>query len=72
MSDQTKNMIKSWVKVFISAVLSAYLITLTDGDLSLDWRALLIAGLVSLLPVVINWLDTSDPRYGRIAADDGH
>jgi len=73
MSAATTNMVKSWVKVFLSAVLSAYLITLTSGDMTLDWRSLLIAGLVSLLPVVITWLDTSDERFGRVSGvADGH
>ena len=60
----------SWVKVFLSAVLTMYLAELTQGhDLfSLDIlmvKKLITAGVVALLPVILNFLNPNDPRYGN-------
>jgi hypothetical protein len=53
----------SWVKVFVSAVLTMivmkgdiYLITLKDC---------LNAGIISILPIIINFLNPLDKRYGK-------
>jgi hypothetical protein len=53
----------SWVKVFISAVLTMiiakgniYLITLEEC---------ISAGVISILPIVINYLNPNDNRYGK-------
>lgn len=59
-----KALVLSWLKVFLSAVLS-YVLAALLADTALAWQALLIAGVVAVLPVIINWLDTSDTRYGR-------
>jgi membrane protein implicated in regulation of membrane protease activity len=59
MSPDVKAMIASWIKVFLSAVLTA----MGSGDWY--WQTLLFAGLVAVLPVIKNWLDESDPRYGK-------
>ena len=64
MSDQVINVVWSWLRVFLSAVLTYVLAGLAAGT-SLDWRAVGIAGAVAVLPVVIRWLDTTDPKYGR-------
>jgi hypothetical protein len=56
-------LVLSWVKVFAAAVLAGVL-TATVTDVW-DWRALLFAGLAAVLPVIINWLDPTDTRYGR-------
>ncbi len=56
-------LVLSWLKVFAAAVLSGVL-TATVTDVW-DWRALLFAGLAAVLPVIINWLDPNDTRYGR-------
>ena len=56
-------LVLSWLKVFTAAVLAGVL-TATVTNVW-DWRALLFAGLAAVLPVVINWLDPSDIRYGR-------
>lgn len=63
MSPDTKAMISSWIKVFLSAVLTAVLTAMGSGDWY--WQTLLFAGLVAVLPVIKNWLDESDPRYGK-------
>ena len=61
------NMVKSWVKVFAATVLSLFLAD--GGDVfSVDWadvRTYLAAGVASVLPLVITWLDPSDNRFGR-------
>lgn len=64
MNAQVKAVLASWVKVFLAAVLTAWLAGLTSGG-AIDWRALLIAGAVAVLPVIINWLNPNDNRYGR-------
>ena len=77
MSTQTKAMLKSWANVFIAALITALLVVIVDTQtLALDWKtleAVLIAGLVAVLPVVKNYFDKSDPRYGhtneRVASD---
>lgn len=69
MSKQTKSMLKSWLNVFIAAAITALLTVLVDtGSLALDWQsiqAVIIAGLVAVLPVMKNYFDSSDTRYGR-------
>lgn len=70
MSTETKAMIKSWFNVFIAAIITAVLVVLTEnnGTIPLDgktWLGVLIAGLVAVLPVIKNYFDKSDPRYGK-------
>jgi len=60
----------SWLKVFISSVFGAYLIMLQEGSNLFSWdlamfEKLLTAGVVSTLPIIINWLNPADPRYGK-------
>lgn len=61
--------IGSWLKIFLSAVLGQYLIVLTDPNQSIFcWQTLQnigVAGGVAVIPVIINWLNKADPRYGR-------
>lgn len=59
-----------WLKVFISAVLLQVLNSMTEGYslFTYDWpmiQKILNAGFVALLPVIINYLNPNDPRYGR-------
>ena len=69
MSKQTKAIIQSWFNVFIAAAITALTVTLVDKQtLALDWNtveAILIAGLVAVLPVIKNYFDKNDTRYGR-------
>jgi len=69
MSTKTKAMIKSWVNVFFAAVVTALLVVIVNTQtLALDWKtieAILIAGLVAVLPVIRNYFDSSDTRYGK-------
>lgn len=68
MSKETKAIIRSWINVFVAAVITAWLtILVSTQSLSLDWLALeaiLIAGLVSVLPVIRNYFNKEDHRYG--------
>jgi len=69
MSHNIKAMIKSWLNVFISALITAVLIVFAsnNGSIPLDgeiWLGVLISAVVAVLPVVKNYFDTSDPRYG--------
>jgi hypothetical protein len=64
MNDQVINVVWSWLRVFLSAILT-YVLAGLAADTTLEWQAILIAGAVAVLPVVINWLNAGDPRYGR-------
>lgn len=61
--------VKSWAKVFLASALAAFFAILTSTQAlptsTEAWQGILIAGLVSVIPVVINWLNPSDTRYGR-------
>ena len=60
-------MIKSWAKVFAATVLGLFLVD--GGDVfAVDWQDLrtwLAAGVASVLPLVITWLDPTDTRWGK-------
>jgi branched-subunit amino acid transport protein len=74
MSQQTKAMLKSWGNVFIAAVITALLVVIVESQtLALDWKtleAVLIAGIVAVLPVIKNYFDSSDHRYGKGADEE--
>jgi hypothetical protein len=59
-------MLGSWLKMFVAIILyefwqmGADLFSLNAESL----KALLQAGLVGLIPVIINWLNPKDERYG--------
>lgn len=77
MSKQTKAMLKSWANVFVAAVIASFLALIVDSQtLALDLKAveaIVISGLVAVLPVIKNYFDKNDPRYGktdeRVASD---
>lgn len=70
-SKQMKTMIKSWLNVFIAAVITALIVVLGDGNISLeDLWYVLVAGLVAVLPVIKNYFDKNDTRYGKGAVDE--
>jgi hypothetical protein len=56
----------AWLKVFVATILSLVLINISKGiDLfSLNWKEIVSGAVASLLPVIINWLNPNDPRYG--------
>lgn len=69
LTTQTKAMFRSWLNVFLSAVTASFLaLIISTQTLAIDWlavQAILISGLVAVLPVVKNYFDKSDPRYGK-------
>jgi hypothetical protein len=70
MSIQTKAMLRSWFNVFISALITAVLVVFTEngGTIPVDgatWLAVLISAVVAVLPVIKNYFDTGDHRYGK-------
>jgi hypothetical protein len=53
----------SWVKVFVSAVLTMIVM---KGDIYLiALKDCLNAGIISILPIIINYLNPNDTRYGK-------
>ena len=53
-------MLKSWAKVFGAGVVALAI----AGER--DPKALLAAGVAAVLPVVYNYLDPKDSRYGKV------
>lgn len=59
-------MVGSWVKVFITVVLAQYMamgISIFELDIE-SIKCLVSSGIASLIPVIINYLNPNDPRYG--------
>ena len=56
----------SYVKAFLAVFLTLVLTQMSSGlsVLNLDWGMVLNGALVSFLPVVINFLNPRDTRYG--------
>lgn len=66
MSEQMKAMLNSWLNVFVAAVITAFIVVLGDGNVSVeDLWYVLVAGALAVLPVIRNYFDPNDPRYGR-------
>lgn len=66
LSKQTKAMLKSWANVFVAAVITALIVVIGDGGVTVeDLWYVLVAGLVAVLPVIKNYFDKSDTRYGK-------
>jgi hypothetical protein len=57
---ELKMMAASWLKTFLAAALATYL------AVGLDVDAIANAALASVLPSIINWLNPSYERYGRL------
>lgn len=57
----------SALKIFVAVVLGAAVADFANvGFITLaNWQTWVIAGMVSALPVVVNWLNPADKRYGR-------
>lgn len=70
MSKQTKAMLNSWLNVFVSALITSVLVILTqnNGTIPMDgqtWLAAVISAVVAVLPVIKNYFDKNDTRYGK-------
>ena len=75
MSKQTKAMLSSWLNVFISTLIAGVLTILTtnNGVIPMDsktWLGVVIAAVVAVLPVIKNYFDKNDPRYGKGAIEE--
>jgi hypothetical protein len=61
--------IASWLRVFVAIVLGAAVADwaeLGGFDFS-NWQVWLLAGAVSVLPMIIRWLNPQDGAFGRMA-----
>ena len=53
----------SYLKVFLSAILT---MILAKGDIySVTLKECISAGVISIIPIVINYLNPNDTRYGK-------
>ena len=60
--------LKTFVAVLLSGVVASWA---TDGAISFDkWQTWVIAACVSALPVIVNYLNPADGRYGN--GSDAH
>jgi hypothetical protein len=72
MSNQSLNVVWSWLRAFLAAFITATLVDIADGGLDgINWEAILIAGIVAVGPVVVRWLNVKDPMYGRGYVEPG-
>jgi len=70
MTTQFKAMLSSWANVFVAAVITALIVVLGDGQITWnDIWYVLIAGAVAVLPVIKNYFDPKDTRYGKGASE---
>lgn len=71
MNKKYVDMLKSYVKVFLSVVLGLFLADGADVFAvdATDLRMWLAAGIASVLPLVITALDPSDARWGKNSAE---
>ena len=74
MSNTTKSMLKSWAGTFVAAIIAALMAILTTtGAIPMDaqtWLAILVSGLVAVLPVVKNYFDKSYLNYGKVTLSE--
>ena len=53
----------SWLKIFLSAILT---MVIAKGDIYLvTLKECISAGIISVLPIIINYLNPHDKRYGK-------
>lgn len=53
----------SWLKIFVSAILT---MVIASGDIfSVTLKDCISAGIISILPIIINYLNPHDTRYGK-------
>lgn len=57
-------------KAFIAIVVAASVADFVGaGDISLsNWQTWVISGLASTTPIIVNWLNPEDSRYGKNSA----
>ena len=59
MNRELIEMLLSWTRVFIATILVQFMAGITD------WTMLLNAGVASVIPMAIRWLDPQDKVFGR-------
>lgn len=59
MSESTKALLASWARSFAAAAVAVYVAGVTDP------KAILIAGVSAVLPVIQRWLNPNDPAFGK-------
>ena len=57
--NQLKVMAASWGRSFLASCLTVYLAGVTDP------KAILMAGVASIAPVILRWLNPKDQAFGR-------
>lgn len=66
MSQETKAMLKSWLNVFVASLITALIVVLGDGTVTVeDLWYVLVSAAVAVLPVIKNYFDPNDHRYGK-------
>lgn len=69
MTNQTKAMLRSWANAFVAAVITALIVVLGDGEITVsDLWYVLVAGLIAVLPVIKNYFDSNYSLYGKGSA----
>ena len=57
------SMLGSWLKVVITAILT---MAMAKGDIfAITLKECLSAGAISIMPIIINFLNPNDKRYGN-------
>jgi len=52
----------SWLKVALTAILT---MIITKGNIyEITLEEVISAGIISILPIIVNWLNPNDTRYG--------
>lgn len=66
MTNPTKAMLRSWANAFVAAVITALIVVLGDGEITVsDLWYVLVAGLIAVLPVIKNYFDPNYELYGN-------
>jgi hypothetical protein len=56
--DKAKALIASWGRSFLASAIAVYMAGVTDP------KAIFYAGLASVLPVILRWLNPKDKSFG--------
>ena len=52
----------SWLKIVLTAILT---MIITKGNIyEVTLEECISAAVISILPIIVNWLNPNDPRYG--------
>ena len=66
MSQETKAILRSWLNVFVASLITALIVVLGDGTITVeDLWYVLVSAAVAVLPVIRNYFDPNDHRYGK-------